>query len=308
MTRLSFYFKATIWFIFFGFIVSACRNGGTPPLDSPTPLGQRTPITEDSPTNTPTQILPTETQIPLAVMVNDFKISQGEYRAELALYEAASGTELATEDEERVLEDLINQALLAQNANENGFEVDESLLQGRIDQISEEIGGTQALADWMATYGYSEEDFRRALSRSIAATWMRDQVINSVSKTADQVHARQILLFNVEQANDVFAQLQAGNDFFNIALEYDPLTAGDLGWFPQGYLPHPEIEEAAFSLEAGEYSPVVETIVGYHIVQVIERDPQRPLTADALQVLQMQAINEWLEEQREAADIQVFVP
>jgi len=49
-------------------------------------------------------------------------------------------------------------------------------------------------------------------------------------------------------------------------------------------------------------------VVGYHIVQLIERDPQKPLTADALQVLQMQAINEWLEVQRESADIQVFVP
>ena len=308
MTRLTFYFKATICIILLGFYISACRNGGTPPLDSPTPLDQRTPSTEDSPTNTPTQILPTETQIPLAVMVNDFIITEGEYQAELALYETASGTELATEDEERVLEDLINQALLAQSADENGFEVDESFLQERIDQISEEIGGAQALVDWMAAYGYSEEDFRRTLSRSIAAAWMRDQVINAVPKTADQVHARQILLLNVEQANEVFAQLQAGNDFFNIAIEYDPLTAGDLGWFPRGYLPHPEIEEAAFDLEPEEYSPVVETIAGYHIVQVIERDPQRPLTTDALQVLQMQAIKEWLEAQRKDAEIQVFVP
>jgi parvulin-like peptidyl-prolyl isomerase len=308
MIRISFYFKAAICLILLGFVVSACRNGGTPPSDSPTPLDQKTPITEDSPTNTPTQIPPTETQIPLAAMVNDFEITEGEYQAELALYKAASGTELATEDEERVLEDLINQALLAQGAKENGFEVDKSLLQERIDQMIEDTGGAQALADWMAAYGYSEEDFRRALSRSIAAAWMRDQVISSVSKTADQVHARQILLLNAEQANDVFAQLQAGNDFFNIAIEYDPLTAGDLGWFPQGYLPHPEIEEAAFGLDAGDYSPVIETVVGYHIVQLIERDPQKPLTADALQVLQMQAINEWLEEQRESADVKLLVP
>ncbi len=44
-------------------------------------------------------------------------------------------------------------------------------------------------------------------------------------------------------------QLQAGADFATLAYRYDPLTGGDLGWFPRGVLTQPAVEEAAFSLQ-----------------------------------------------------------
>ena len=137
---------------------------------------------------------------------------------------------------------------------------------------------------------------------------VRDQITTAVPMQAEQVHARQILVYDAAEAQDILAQLQAGNDFGNLAKQYDPVTGGDLGWFPRGYLPSKALEEAAFLLQPGEFSQVVQTVAGYHILQVMERDPLHPLTPDALLVLQTQALQGWLAEKWGKSDIQVLLP
>ena len=306
MERILFYFKIALWFMFLFFAITACRFDDNPITESPNPPDKETPLQEGDPTREPIPAPPTHTPIPLALSVNGFEISQGELEAELALFQAASGKEIATEDRQLVIDDLIDQALLAQAAIENGFTMNESELQQEIDQLSENMGGKETLRDWMATYGFSEEDFQRALSRSKAAAWMRDRIIESQPEQVEQVHARQILALNIDDANQVYTQLKEGYDFYNLALEYDPLTAGDLGWFPHNYLPFPEIEEAAFSLEPGEFSQVIETVAGFHILDVIEREAQKQLTSEMLQILKKKMLQDWIKEHRDEADIIVY--
>jgi peptidyl-prolyl cis-trans isomerase C len=247
----------------------------------------------------------------LAALINDEAITLAEFQAELGRYRQAQeeGGLLPQENaEEVVLSELIDQVLLAQAARQAGFVLGEADLGARIDQLAEQSGGGQALADWLSRYGYSEADFRTALARSLAAAWMRDQVVTAAPETAEQVHARQILLYNDEQAQQVYDLLQSGQDFTALAYRYDPLTGGELGWFPRGYLLVPAVEEAAFNLQPGEYTPVIKTEMGYHIVQVIERDPLHPLEPDARWTLQVQALQEWLTEKRNQSEIQVLYP
>ena len=287
----------------FAILSTACNRvtptNGTPPA----------PSTGESPASTASASAPVEsatpvaTSEPLAASVNGEGIPLAEYQAGLVQFQAARGTEPTPEEKKRVLQDLIDGELLAQGAAEKGFTVDAALMQEHIQQL----GGEQALNDWIATNGYTRGGFREALARSIAAAWMRDQIVNALPKTAEQVHARQILLTSAEEANQVLAQLQAGSSFENLALEYDALTAGDLGWFARGILPDPQIEEAAFNLQPGEYSAVIQTRVGYHILQVIARDPQRILDPQALKILQSKAVADWLEERRNQSTIEVLV-
>ena len=66
-----------------------------------------------------------------------------------------------------------------------------------------------------------------------------------------------------------------GEDFATLARIYseDPgsaLKGGELGDFSRGVM-YPEFESAAFALQAGEISPVIETEAGYHILQLIKR-------------------------------------
>lgn len=277
----------------------------TPLSSLPPPVG--TAVAEPpAPTLSP---LPTQTPlVPLVALVNGEPITLAEFELELSRYQAALGANAAQNSAQLVLNELVDQLLLAQGARQTGFVVDETLLQVRLESLEAQLGGHQALMDWISTHGYTEPDFRLVLARSIAAAWMRDQIIAAVPEVAEQAHARQILLYNSEQANQVYALLQSGQDFTALAADYAPLTGGDLGWFPRGYLTEPVLEAAVFALAPGEYSPVIETRLGYHILQLIEMDSARPLLPEARRVLQLNALQDWLQERRAQSDLQFFLP
>ena len=267
-----------------------------------------------APTVTPTATLtpepPTATPEPMALTVNGDGITVVEFNAEVQRY-ITSQTNLgktisAEEASETVKEDLTAQLLLSQAARENGFMLDEAGLEARIESLAAQVGGAEALAKWQSEHGYSEQAFRPALKRSAEAAWMRDKILAEVPSTAEQVHVQQILLYNQDTALSFLTQLNGGANFDELALRADPLTRGDLGWVPRGYLLEPKIEEAAFSLAPGTYSDVIATEVGFHIVRVLERDPQRPLSPDAYLSLQDLALKNWVAEQRQQANI-IFV-
>ena len=263
------------------------------------------------PTSTPTATLtpepPTATPEPLALTVNGDGITYTEFDAEVRRYtsdqEALGKTVSDADATTVVIEDLTAQLLLAQGAHANGFTLDDAGLQSRIDALAAQIGGVENLSKWESDHGYSEQTFRSALRRGAESAWMRDKIIAEVPSTAVQVHVQQILLYNEQTAEGFLIQLNGGTDFNSLAERADPLTRGDLGWIPQGYLLEPKIEEAAFGLGVGDHSVVIPTSVGFHIIRVLERDPNRPLSPDALLALQERALKNWVEQQRQQATI-----
>jgi hypothetical protein len=107
-------------------------------------------------------------------------------------------------------------------------------------------------------------------------------------RPGERVRARHILLLfpegaTQEQRDSVQAlavelrdRARAGADFATLAEEWseDPGSAargGDLNFFPRGSMV-PAFEEAAFALEPGEVSDVVETQFGLHVIRVEERE------------------------------------
>lgn len=253
----------------------------------------------------------TPTSEPMAVRVNGSGISVEEFNNELLRLQdaqTAQGVERSEQEKiDLILSELVGQVLLSEAAREAGFQVDNATLQTNIDALIEELGGSESFMAWLQTNHYSEENFRNVLRRQLQAAWMRDKLVNEVPTTAPQVHARQILVSARTTADMLIRQLQAGSDFETLAFQYDSLTGGDLGWFPRGYLYQSAVEEAAFALSAGQYSEVIETSYGFHIILVIERSDAQPLTAEALAVLQEQAVQAWLDAQWAASTIEVLI-
>jgi peptidyl-prolyl cis-trans isomerase C len=269
---------------------------GTQATPTPSPVG---------PTATP--IPPTPTAEPAVATVNGQSLTVAEFTAQVAEYKSAQsalGKSVTDQDASKaVLEDLIAQMLLAQAATAGGFVLTDSAFQSRLDALATQLGGPDKLSAWESGHGYTDPTFRIALKRSIEAAWMRDKIIAAVAKTADQVHVQQILLYNADDAQAVLTQLQGGADFDSLAAQYDPNTRGELGWFPKGYLLEPKIEEAAFSLQVGQYSGVIQTEVGYQIIKVLGREAQHPLSPDAYLAMQELALKDWVSQQRAAATV-----
>ncbi|MEW5726258.1 MAG: peptidylprolyl isomerase [Pseudomonadota bacterium] len=65
-------------------------------------------------------------------------------------------------------------------------------------------------------------------------------------------------------------EVEAGSDFAELAKRHSDCPSGqeggDLGYFGRGQMV-PEFEEAAFKLQPGQVSEVIETAFGYHIIQ-----------------------------------------
>jgi len=103
---------------------------------------------------------------------------------------------------------------------------------------------------------------------------------------ADQIRASHILISHAESDSRAASsrsrqealkaietlkgRIAGGEDFGDIAADNSdcPSSAngGDLGFFPKGAMV-PEFETAAFALEVGQTSDVVETDFGYHLIQ-----------------------------------------
>jgi parvulin-like peptidyl-prolyl isomerase len=258
-------------------------------------------------------ILPTvsATSVPPAISVNGEDISMAEFQAELARYQQAQTALGNTVSQEAAVQavrnDLVDTLLLEQGAASKNLVVDDATLQARIDALAVQVGGVDALAAWETAHGYTDADFRSGLRRQIVAAWMRDQITASVPATAEQVHVKQILLYNEAEAQNDLGLLQAGADFNTLAAGNDPVAKGELGWFPRGYLPSQAIEDAAFALQPGQFSAIIKDDTGYHILYLVELAPSRQLSPDALLTLQQRSVQSWLTQHHEQSTI-LFAP
>jgi parvulin-like peptidyl-prolyl isomerase len=74
----------------------------------------------------------------------------------------------------------------------------------------------------------------------------------------------------LEGIEGFLAQVGEGADFADLAKTNSDCpsgaSGGDLGFFGRGQMV-PEFEEAAFNMEVGQTSGVIETNFGYHLVQ-----------------------------------------
>src|SRR5439155_989667 len=80
-----------------------------------------------------------------------------------------------------------------------------------------------------------------------------------------------------KKAEELLAKVKAGGDFAALAKERSEdagsaANGGDLGLFTRGRMT-PAFEEAAFALQGGGLSDVVETPFGFHVIKVEEHRP-----------------------------------
>ncbi|GIU36147.1 SurA N-terminal domain-containing protein [Shewanella colwelliana] len=120
------------------------------------------------------------------------------------------------------------------------------------------------------------------------------------------------------KADAIYAKLAAGEDFAALAKSDSDDTfsgeqGGQLDWFEQGVMDE-AFDAALFSLDKGQYSAVVKTNFGYHIVKLL--DVQAGSTAPfadvkdkiIAQLMQNKAVDQFYSLQQRLADVSYEVP
>jgi peptidyl-prolyl cis-trans isomerase C len=206
--------------------------------------------------------------------------------------------------QEQVINQMIAEELIYQEAVEKGIEADEGLVEDQFQQMRSQFETDEAWQEAMNNLGTNEVELRRQLERNAIIQEMVARATSSVESISEaeiqtfyeenpqffeqgeQVAARHILISTQgvtdedvleekrAQAEEIKEELEAGADFASIAQERSEgpsaSRGGDLGTFGRGQMV-PAFEETAFDLEVGEISPIVETQFGYHIIEVTER-------------------------------------
>ncbi|MCB2209490.1 peptidylprolyl isomerase [bacterium] len=276
-------------------LLAACSQTSTPTAEG---------VVTPSATATPSE--PTPTPVPAAAIINGERLPLAWYQGELQRYLLAQenlGTpvEDQTAASELVLNDLIDQMLLAQAAQQAGTVISDADVQARLDALAAEVD----LGAWMAQWGYTDVDLFEMLRFQLLAASQRDTLAATIPEVMEQVEIQQVFAYTSDGAQNAKVALDSGTSFDEEAFLYDPIAGGYLGWVPRGYLLIPAVEEAAFTLPVGSYSDIIESEIGYHIVLVLDRG-DHPLSSDARLTLQRQAVQNWLENQRTNSAIEIL--
>lgn len=300
----------TLTLIFTTLMLLAGCTLNSPQIETAIPAATETlaPVVEAEPPTPTTE--PTEA-VPLAARVNGEEILQASLDASLTQLNQAlqDYPQLLAEDqtpEELALQALVDRALLSQAARVAGFTADAQMVADKLADLTGQAGGEEAFNTWLSDQGYTKESFQQELPWEIEAAWQRDQLAAAVPESMEQVRARQLLFYDDFAAERIYSQLDAGVPVEQVVANNDAENTGYLGWLPRGVLIYPELEEALFALQPGGFSPVIRTEAGYHIMIMLDRQDNYPLSSELRLALQEKAVETWLETQRAQAEVEVL--
>lgn len=226
-----------------------------------------------------------------------------------ALMESQNGT-LPENARCLILDNMLSTNLLLNQAKLDSVVVAdeevESQLNARIDRILQYMNGD--VSQFEEYYGQSvgkvKEQFREDLKNQLLSDRMRGEIMIGITVTPaevqdffDKIPADSLPYFNSEveigevvyypkvneeerqkamdKLTDLRQQIVDGADFAELAQKHsdDPGSGrigGDLGWTKRGSFV-PEFEAAAYNLDKGEMSDLVESEFGFHLIQLLER-------------------------------------
>jgi peptidyl-prolyl cis-trans isomerase C len=250
--------------------------------------------------------------------------------------------------ESNIRETLINRTLLLQQSKSMGIEIKESLVAKALDEFKAAFKDEQAYVQTLKEMGFTEETLKTQIQDGLTIKNLIDkEVVQKLSLSDQQVRAyyddnpnlfqrpEQVkashILVQVTQTADeakkaeALTRIQAlktridnGENFATLAMEHSdgPSKAkgGDLGFFGREQMVKP-FSDAAFALQPGQVSDVVQTRFGYHLIRVTERQAEQTMAFNDVkeaiatrlrQEQEREKIDAYLEKLKEHAEIKRF--
>ncbi|UCC76480.1 MAG: peptidylprolyl isomerase [Anaerolineales bacterium] len=311
--------------------LSACGSPTTPvpsATETPASTPAAVPSAEGTPAGPAVDLAwqhVVEPEVPVVARVNGVDITTPAYlqnlRRQLALltvqYELDWNQEGLWQSlpglQGQILQHMIEMELVVQLAAADGIVVQEAEVQEGLAEAKEALltaGEFDSWEDYLSVTGSTEEAFEQQLRVQLLMAKLREARLEPVPEEAEQVYAAHILVETEAEAKEILSQLISGAEFAALAMEHSTDEAnrdagGEIGWFPRGVMVK-EFEDAAFALEPGETSGIVQTEYGYHIILVSAREV-RPLSAQVRQSLSSRSYAEWMDGEMAKADVEVLV-
>jgi Parvulin-like peptidyl-prolyl isomerase len=251
-------------------------------------------------------------------------------------YEGEAGAAALTQLKQAVLDSMIENELIGQDAVAQGAEVTEADIDERLESIKAGFPDEETFNSTLEQSGMSMDDLRKSIRDQLLYEYLFAKVAPEPEIGDEQVEAyyndnmadyqtpaqsqlSHILVADEATANEVLAKLEAGEDFAALAEEYstDTVSAaqgGDLGWSStDAYVP--EFAAAADALAVGETSDPIESQFGWHIIRKVdERAAEQQSLEDVKEVIrstlaqeaQAAAFAKYVDGLRAAAKIEVL--
>ena len=193
-----------------------------------------------------------------------------------------------------IINELIYQALLYENAIAKGMDKDEEFLQV-VEKTKESMLKNYALGKLLATVDVTEDEVKKFYEENKEAF-----------KEKESANASHILVSEEDKAREIYEKVKDGEDFETLAKKNSTCPSkekgGDLGTFTRGQMVK-EFEDAVFENEVGTVTEPVKTQFGYHIIKINEKNEGRDLEFDEVK----DKIFSQLKRQKEKYDVKMNV-
>lgn len=235
--------------------------------------------------------------------------------------------------EKRVLENLITNELLVQEADKKGIKIGGEAVDEQMDRIKKRFPNEKAYKTTIEKMNLSEADIKSQVEKGLSIQQLVKQEFTQkvnisdketkayyeghkdMFKKPEEIRASHILIKvdpqsdkaqkadSYKKISEIQTKIEQGGDFANLAKEFSEgpsnVKGGDLGFVKRGQMVKP-FEEAAFALSPGEVSGIVETRYGYHLIKVFEKNPETiseyiTVKADLKKFLEQQEVQKQME-------------
>jgi peptidyl-prolyl cis-trans isomerase C len=237
---------------------------------------------------------------------------------------------------EAVLAKMIETLLLYQKAQKEGFTVSDQAVTEELNNIKSRFPSEEQFTQSMLAMNITEAELKSQIKQGLTIEKFLDQQFMQkveVSKSEakafyeenkeefrqpELVKASHILVSfpagageeakkeALQQIKAIQDDLQEGGDFAALAREHSQCPSGaeggDLGYFGRGQMV-PEFEQAAFGLEPGQVSDIVETQFGYHLIKVEDKKAAGLVSFEETE----ENIREHLKQQKAREEIEAYL-
>lgn len=245
----------------------------------------------------------------VAATVNGDKIYVEEIDKQLKSVESQHAEAFAGEQGEKakkeftqnILDNLILQKLMLQQAKAQNIKVSDKELKAQKDQVKATYGGDAGYKEELKKQGLSDKEVEDNLKSQLLIQKIAQEVTKDIKVTDAQIKAQyeankaqyqdpemvkasQILVDSEETAKKIIEEYKDGANFADLAKKYSKDEGskdkgGEVGEFKRGQMVK-EFEDAAFSMKVGEVSDPIKSQFGYHIINVTGKTPERQKTLE----------------------------